>query len=87
MQLRKLVQWATGGVVNPWTTPTTITPVGTTGMSGSFMIAAGAQIECQFNITAGEGSGFWSICASPNLQFMLWLNIKAQCRQVGTLAH
>lgn len=51
--LRKLLQWATGGVVNPWTTPTTVTPFGTTGMTGSFMIAAGAQIECQFNITAG----------------------------------
>lgn len=50
---RRLFQWATGGgFVNP---NTAVAPYGSTGVTtGSFVIQAGAQIQCQFNITAGE---------------------------------
>lgn len=58
---RRLYQWATGtpftstGPTGTYMNPNAlITPYGTTATSGSFMIQAGAQIQCQFNISAGE---------------------------------
>jgi hypothetical protein len=56
--LRKLLQFVTGGGAAPVMTPanTVVSPYGTSYVapaSGSFMIAAGAQIQCQFNISAG----------------------------------
>jgi hypothetical protein len=60
--LRKLLQYVTGGAGAPVMTPanTIGSPYGTSYIapqSGSFMIAAGAQIQCQFNISAGKVTG------------------------------
>jgi hypothetical protein len=76
--VRKLLQWATG---NQWAAPTTVanpwnTAVPATGATSSFMIAAGAQIECLFNITAGElPAGRCCLSSNPLLSLVVGRSI------------
>lgn len=66
--VRKLLQWATGTQFGPTTVANPYAFAPTTSATGSFLIAAGAQIECLFNVTAGELSAWQMLCVVSHLR-------------------